>query len=115
MLNLDVRKTIFIALIQCSFDHSCCSWYPGIYETFKKKLQVMQNKMVRFVLKLDSRAHIGSDELFNADFLIVVDRVKQLKLGHVFKIKNKSCPIYLREIFLKLDENTHRRETRSKA
>merc|ERR1711951_245307 len=45
----------------------------------------------------------------------VVDRVKQLKLGHVFKIKNKSCPIYLRENFLKLDENTHRRETRSKA
>merc|ERR1712101_7778 len=43
------------------------------------------------------------------------DRVKQLKLGHVFKIKNKSCTIYLRENFLKLDENTHWRETRSKA
>merc|ERR1712240_856161 len=37
------------------------------------------------------------------------------KLGHVFKIKNKSCPIYLRANFLKLDQNTHRRETRSKA
>ena len=68
----------------------------------------MQNKMVRFILKLDSRAHIGNDELVNAGFLSVVDRVKQLKLGHVFKIKNKSCPIYLRENFLKLDENTHR-------
>merc|ERR1712240_848748 len=44
-----------------------------------------------------------------------VDRVKQLKLRHVFKIKNKSCPIYLRENFLKLDGNTYRRETRSKA
>ena len=115
MLNLEVRKTLCTALIQCSFDYSCCSWYPGINETFKKKLQVMQNKMVRFILKLDSRAHIGNDELVNAGFLSVVDRVKQLKLGHVFKIKNKSCPIYLRENFSKLDENAHRRETRSKA
>merc|ERR1712240_46411 len=98
-----------------SFDYSCCSWYPGINETFKMKLQVMQNKMVRFILKLDSRAHIGNDELVRAGFLSVVDRVKQLKLGHVFKLKNKSCPIYLRENFSKLDENTHRRETRSKA
>ena len=115
MLNLEVRKTLCTALIQCSFDYSCCSWFPGINETFKKKLQVMQNKMVRFILKLDSRAHIGNDELVRAGFLSVVDRVKQLKLGHVFKIKNKSCPIYLRENFSKLDENAHRRETRSKA
>merc|ERR1712240_205602 len=43
------------------------------------------------------------------------DRIKQLKLEHVFKIKNKICPIYLKENFLKLDENTHRRKTRSKA
>merc|ERR1712240_684695 len=48
-------------------------------------------------------------------FLSVVDRVKELKLGYVFKLKNKSCPIYLREKFSKLDENTHGRETRSKA
>merc|ERR1712240_505693 len=115
ILNLEVRKTLCTALIQCSFDYSCCSWYPGINETFKKKLQVMQNKMVRFILKLDSRAHIGNDELARAGFLSVMDRVKQLKLGHVFKIKNKSCLICLRENFPKLDENTHRRETRSKA
>merc|ERR1712240_185849 len=111
MLNLEVRKTLRTALIQCSFDYSYCSWYPGINKTFKKKLHVMQNKMVRFILKLESRARIGDDELVKAGFLSVVDRVKQLKLGHVFKIKNKSCPIYLRENFLKLDENTHRRKT----
>merc|ERR1711989_75505 len=58
---------------------------------------------------------IGNDMLVKAGFLSVVDRIKQLKLGHVFKIKNKNCPTYLRENFLKLDENTHRRKTRSKA
>ena len=45
----------------------------------------MQNKMVRSILKLGRRAHIGNDELVNAGFLSVVDRVKQLKLGHVSK------------------------------
>ena len=69
MLNLEVRKTLCTALVQCSFDYSCCLWYPGINETFKKKLQVMQNKMIRFILKLDNRAHIGNDELIRAVFL----------------------------------------------
>ena len=115
ILNLEARKTLCTALIQCNFDYSCCSWYPGINETFKKKLQVMQNKMIRFILKLDNRKHIGNNELEKAGFLNVSDRVKQLQLGHVFKIKNKTCPSYLAENFIKLNENTHRRETRSKA
>ena len=71
MLNLEVRKTLCTALVQCSFDYSCCSWYPGINETFKKKLQVMQNKMIRFILRLDNRAHIGNDELIKAVFFLV--------------------------------------------
>ena len=39
ILNLEARKTLCTALIQCNFDYSCCSWYLGINETFKKKLQ----------------------------------------------------------------------------
>ena len=115
MLNLEVRKTLCTALVQCSFDYSCCSWYPGINETFKKKLQVMQNKMIRFILKLDNRSHIGNDELIKAGFLNVSDRIKQLKLGHVFKIWNKTCPKYLTENFTRLNENSDRSETRAKA
>ncbi|CAL4220723.1 unnamed protein product, partial [Meganyctiphanes norvegica] len=30
MLNFESRKTFFSALIQCHFDNSCSSWYPGI-------------------------------------------------------------------------------------
>ena len=42
MLNLEVRKTLCIALIQCSFEYSCCPWCPGITETFKNRFQVIQ-------------------------------------------------------------------------
>ena len=71
--------------------------------------------MIRFILKLDNRKHIGNDELIRAGFFNVSDRIKQLSLGHVFKIWNKTCPNYLTENFTKLNENSERSETRSKA
>ena len=99
LLNFESRKTLCSALIQCHFDYSCSSWYPGINKGLQNKLQVAQNRTVRFILKLDNRSHIGNTELEKAGFLKVPDRVKQLKLGHVFKIKKKTCPFYLSTIF----------------
>ena len=49
----------------------------------------MVNKMVRFILKLRPRFHIGDEELKTVGMLKVEDRVRQLKLNHVFKIDNE--------------------------
>ena len=92
MLNFQARKNLCSALIQCHFDYACSAWYPGINIALRKRLQVMQNKIIRFILGLDNRSHIGNDELNNAGFLKVPDRVKQLMLGHVFKIKKQNLP-----------------------
>ena len=105
MLNLEARKTLCTALIQCHFDYSCSSWHPGIGKTLEKKLQVMQNKIVRFILKLDGRSHIGDTEIIKAGFLNISDRVSQLRLGHVFKISNKTSPYYLHTHFQKINES----------
>ena len=115
LLNFESRKTLCSALIQCLFDYSCPSWYPGINKDLKGKLQVAQNKVIRFILNLDNRAHIGNQELEKAGFLQVPDRVKQLKLGHVFRIKAKTCPQYLSANFQQLNENDNRMTTRAKA
>ena len=115
ILNLEMRKTLCTALVQCSFDYSCCSWYPGLNETFKKKLQVMQNKMIRFILRLENTSSIRNKEFVSAGFFKVSNRVKQLLLGHAFKIRNNLCPNYLTENIVKLNENSDRSETRSKA
>ena len=115
MLNFECRKTLCSALIQCHFDYSCSSWYPGINKGLKDKLQVTQNKVIRFILNLDNRAHIGNEELIKAGFLNVTDRVKQLKLGHVFKIKSKTSPYYLSTNFQRLNENENRIVTRATA
>ena len=71
--------------------------------------------MIKFILRLENRSHIGNAELVDAGFLNVPDRVKQLQLGHVFKIRNKTSPKYLTENFVKLNENSNRIETRAKA
>merc|ERR1712168_112186 len=74
LLNFQCRKTLCSALIQCLFDYSCSSWYPGINKELKDKLRVAQNR-IRFILKLDNRVHIGNDELEKSGFLKVNDRV----------------------------------------
>ena len=112
-LNTESRKTLCTALIQCHFDYSCSSWYPGINKGLSDKLQVLQNRMIRFILNLNSRHHIGYKELKDAGFLKVSERVKQLKLGHIFKIKNNTCPSYMKTNFELLNENTERAKTRS--
>lgn len=43
------RKYLCSALIQCHLDYSCCSWYPSLSKCLKNKLQICQNKIVRFI------------------------------------------------------------------
>ena len=69
--------------------------------------------MIRFILNLNCRQHIGYKELKEAGFLKVSERVKQLKLGHIFRIKNNTCPSYMNTNFKLLNENTNRSSTRS--
>ena len=75
----------------------------------------MQNKIIRFISDLDNRAHIGNQELAKAGYLSVPDRVKQLKLSHVFKIRNGNSPCYMTAHFLKLNEIDTRIVTRATA
>ena len=48
-LGEKTRTSLCSALIQCHLDYSCSSWYAGLNKTLKKKLQVTQNKVVRFI------------------------------------------------------------------
>ena len=115
LLNFEARKTMCSALIQCHFDYSCSSWFPGINMTLTKKLQIIQNKMIRFILNLKSRDSIRNKELSKSGFLSVTDRVKQLMMNHVFKIRNYNCPPYMLSHFSRLNEDINRMTTRASA
>ena len=110
-LNQNSRKTLATALIQCHFDYSCSSWYSGLNKNLKGKLQIMQNKIVRFILNKGPREHIGQEELDNIGFLKVEDRVKQLKLNHVYKINSNTAPFYMHKHFNKISDR-HNYNTR---
>ena len=55
--------------------------------------------MVRFILNLQARAHIGQTELNTLNLLSISDRVTQLRLNQVFKIRKGTSPLYLKEHF----------------
>jgi len=65
----------------------------------KSKLRVTQNKLIRFVLNLEPRSHIGNEDFIKLNWLPVFDRVNQVTLCHVFKMHNNLAPKYMSEHF----------------
>jgi hypothetical protein len=100
-LNLTTRKTLCNALIMCYYDYTCSSWYSSVSQHFKNRLQTMQNKIVRFILDLGPRTHIGQTERNKIGMLSVPDRVIQMKLNQVFKIFHEKAPDYLSSNFIR--------------
>ena len=111
-LTMHTRKLLVMSLIQCHFDYACSSWYPGLTMLLKKKLQIIQNKMIRFVLKMDNRSHIGKEQYIYLGWLPVSKRVELIILCHVHKIKYGFAPEYLGEHFKSLN-SVNSRCTRS--
>ena len=61
-LSQSLFRLLCNALIQPHFDYACSAWYPNLTNRLKPKLQILQNKCIRFRLNLNSRAHIGLTE-----------------------------------------------------
>lgn len=98
-LSLHTKKLLVSALIQCHFDYASSAWFLGLSQTLKHKLQVTQNKMIRFLLNLEPRSHISRNHFYSLNWLPVESRVNQNILCHVFKIVSNKSPSYLKEHF----------------
>ena len=72
------------ALIQCHIDYAASAWYAGI--TKSVRLQVCQNKVIRFILNMSPIQSVNYTVLYSRDLLNLDDRVRQLRLNHVFNI-----------------------------
>ena len=84
-LNSKLRTFLCNSLIQPHFDYACISWYPLINQKMRNKLQVPQNKCIRFCLKLNSRLHIGAKEFKKINWIPTKERVEQRIATRVFK------------------------------
>ena len=56
---LELRRMLCNAVIQSHFDYTCTAWCPILSEKTTKKIKVMQNKCIRFCLRLDKMQHIS--------------------------------------------------------
>ena len=100
------------SLIQCHIDYACSAWYSGLSKRFKQKLQICQNKMVRFICGFSPRQSVNYSVFSSLNMLCVEDRVKQLRLNHVFNIYHNTAPSYLKNNFVIKTPNSGR-QTRS--
>ena len=51
-LTPTLRRLLCNALIQPHFDYACTSWYANLNKKFVKKVQIIQNKCIRFCLNM---------------------------------------------------------------
>lgn len=98
-LTHHTKKLLVSSLIQCHFDYACSVWFNSLTKELKQKLQVSQNKLVRFVLNLHPRSHLGKEHFVKINWLPVADRVNQITVCHVFKIYLNTAPAYMSEHF----------------
>ncbi len=72
----------------------------------KNKLQILQNKMIRFMLDLGPRTHITEEHMAELNILRIPGRVKQLRLNTAHKIYYNKAPTYLMANFKKARDRT---------
>ena len=98
-LNQSARKTLCNALVLCHLEYASTAWYPGLSKNQQNKLQIIQNKCVRYITNAGPRSHVGYIELKNLNYLNVNNRQSQLRLNVMYKIFNGTAPSYLIDNF----------------
>ena len=62
VLTRETRKILSMAIVQCHIDYASMSWFFNLTSDLRDKLQVIQNKMIRFILGKGNREHVGQVE-----------------------------------------------------
>ena len=94
----ELRRLLCNVIIQQHFDYACSAWYPNVTQKVKKKLQVMQNKYIRFYLQLDRMSTMSHKEFKDLNWLPVIYRLKNALFQSCLNL-SMTCSFYLNEIF----------------
>ncbi len=108
-----VKRTLCHLLVQCHLDYAVSSWYTALTQKAKRKLQILQNKMVRFILDLAKRTHLTVDYMKELNLLRVSDTAQQLRLNNEHKIFYHHANGYLQENLLRPGTDYSTREAAS--
>ena len=64
-----------------------------------KKIQICQNKCIRYCLNQDDKAHVSINEFIKINWLVTKERFAQCICVNICKFVNKMSPQYISEIF----------------
>ena len=98
-LSFPLRRMLCNALIQPHFDYACSAWYPNLNKKLTKKIQIAQNKCIRFCLYMGNRTHIGIKEFKQINWLPTRERFEQCVCVGAYKFFNNSTPSYMSDAF----------------
>ena len=113
-LSTSLRRLLCNALIQPHFDFACAAWYPCLNKNFKNKIQVAQNKCIRFCLNLGNRSHIGAKEFEAINWLPTKERFEQCLCVGIFKFIAETAPLYISEMFFPVEQSQTTRRSLNK-
>ena len=99
-MNYSSRRLSCNALIQRHFDYGCTSWYPLMSKALNTKLQITQNKCIRFCMELPSRGHRYPSHFRKIKCHLVERRVDLCIATTVFKYWKGIAPSYLNDMFM---------------
>ena len=112
LLDRETLKILASSLVLCHMDYAVNSWYWGLTQALKHKLQVAQNKLIRTVEGLGNRSHVGKAQFTALQWLPVEERAQLSQLNLVHRIQKGRAPNYLQNYFKKTGEN-HDHNTRA--
>jgi hypothetical protein len=113
LCNMPTRKILAMALVQPLIDYGVTSWYNCLTQLQKNKLQICQNKLIKYVLSKPNRSHLHFKDFQTLNWLNIENRVNYLIVCQVYKIHNNIAPSYL--IDLMPTTVTHPYNTRNKS
>ena len=99
-LNKRLRRMLCNTIIQPHFDYASSAWYPNL-----NKLQIAQNKCIRFCLYLENREGIRYKHFKEINWLPISDGVDQFIAVSAYKFFNNQAPIYMEDVFKKESTN----------
>ena len=76
-LSPELRRMLCNALIWPHFDYTCPAWYPNLTEKMKKEIQIIENKCIRFCLRLGKMHHVSEEDFRLINWLPTSERVDQ--------------------------------------
>ena len=108
-LNKECLKILASCLVQCHFDYAINSWFWCLSKELQRKMQTAQNRLMRVVLGLNYRSHIGKPQFIQLQWLPVEERARQLQLTMVHKILNNKAPRYFNNYFRRVNHGHNTR------